>query len=151
MVATTGVAGQGEVVLHRRRVSVVADGAVLGSLAKSCRRSVGLGGIAAQKDVVDVAVVAAVDGGVAGYLGAMRYVVGGGSFEDRFEGDCAANEVVDERAALTEYLQRDRGREDVVLDQIGSVTHLHEEVALVVVEEVPRYAGALRLPVQPSC
>src|SRR5512133_1388183 len=130
-------------------MSVVADGAVVGSLAWSCRRCVGQGGTA-QKDVADVAVVAAVDGGVAGYLGAVRYVVGGGPFEHGFEGDCSANEIVDECAALAEYLQRGRGRENVVLDQIGSVTHLHKEVAIVVIEEVPRDASALRLPIQPN-
>src|SRR5512132_2121449 len=113
-------------------MSVVADGAVVGSLAWSCRRCVGQGGVTAQKDVADVAVVAAVDGGVAGYLGAVWYVVGGGPFEDGFEGDCSANEIVDECAALAEYLQRGRGRENVV------------------VEEVPRHSGALRLPVQPD-
>ena len=108
------------------------------------------GGVTAQKDVADVAVVAAVDGGVTGYLGAVRHVVRGGSLEDGFEEDCSANEIVDERAALAEYLQRGRGREDVVLDQIGAVTHLHKKVAIVVVEEIPRHAGALRLPVQPD-
>src|SRR4249919_745617 len=131
-------------------MSVIADGAVVGRLSRSCRGSVGQGGVSAQKYVADVAIVAAVDCGVTGYLGAVRYVVGGGSLEDGLEGDCSANEVVDECAALAEYLQRGRGREDVVLDQIRSMTHLHKEVAIVAVEEVPRHPGALRLPVQPD-
>src|SRR4029453_16004940 len=100
-------------------MSVVADGAVVGSLPWSCRRCVGQGGVTAQKDVADVAVVAAVDGGVAGYLGAVRYVVGGRSFEDGFEGDRSTNEIVDECAALAEYFQRGGGRGVVVYNGMG--------------------------------
>ena len=95
-------------------------------------------------------VVAAVDGGVAGHLGAVRNVVRGGSLQDGLEGHRAADEVVDERAALAEHLQRGRGGEDVVLDQVGPVADLDEQVAVVVVAQVPRHPGALGLPVQPD-
>ena len=37
-----------------------------------------------------------------------------------------------------------------MVDEVRAVAHLDEEVAVVVVEEVPRDAGALRLPVQPG-
>ena len=62
-------------------MTVVADGSVLGRLALSCRGSVGLGRVSAEEDVGDVAVVAAVDGGVAGHLGAVRHMVRRGTFQ----------------------------------------------------------------------
>ena len=116
----------------------------------ACGRPVGRAAVSAEVDVADVAVVAAVDGGVAGDLGAVRHVEGSGPVEDRFEGDGAADEVVDERPALAEQLQRGWRCEDVVLDEVGAVADLDEQVATVVVEHVSRHPGALGLPVEPG-
>ena len=54
-------------------------------LPRPLRRAVGQRRVAAEEDVADVAVVAAVDRRVAGDLGAVRHVVRGRAVQDRLE------------------------------------------------------------------
>ena len=72
------------------------------------RPAVGEGGVTVEKDVPDEAVIAAVDRGVTGNVGAMRQVVGRGAIHDGFEPHGTADEVVDECAALAEQLEGGR-------------------------------------------
>ena len=65
----------------------------------------GEGGVAVEEDVPDEAVIAAVDHCVTGNVGAVRQVVGRGAVHYGFESHRAADEVVDECAALAEQLE----------------------------------------------
>ena len=93
VVAAGGIGHQSEVFLGRGRVTVVAGSSMIGRLPDPCRGVVGLGRVA-EEDVGDIAVVAAVDGGISGHLGAMRHVVRRGTFQYGFQTDGSADEVV---------------------------------------------------------
>src|SRR3954470_7129687 len=139
-----------EVLVERRRVSLVDAQAVTGGAVERGFGRVSAVQVPTEKEVADIPVVPAVDDRVAGDLGAVRDVVRRGAVHHALPSERAAQEVVHERAALAEGFEGHGGREDVVVDEIGPVTDLDEQVPVVRVVDVARDAGALRLPVQPG-
>src|SRR5664279_508948 len=135
----------GLVLAEAGRVAVVARGA-----ADGLHRRVGPVRRAAEEDVADVPVVTAEDHRVAGDLGAVRAVVGGGAVHHRPGAHRAGDQVVDVRAALAVHLDRGGRGEHIVLHQVRPVADLDEQVALVGVQNILREPGPLGLPVEPD-
>ena len=105
----------------------------------------------AHEEIVVIAVVAAFDADEAGDGSAVRGMKGRVAGWLGPVGDLAGKQIVHVSPALGHVQQVARGEEQVVIHQKWPMVHLDEQVvAGIVMEEVPRYPGALRHPVQPE-
>lgn len=102
------------------------------------------------EDILEEAVITAVRDREAENFRAVRIVIRSRTIQDLLEDHLTCEEIIHISSALRVVIQGITRAQDIVIDEVRTMRHFDEEIAIVAIEDVPADPGPLSLPVKPD-